>query len=92
MKTESEIKKIQFKRGLKAVLEEKLVSNDLGVPAVGEPIFEMDTGKLKIGDGETAYVDLPYFGESTEVKEEPNFIIQDPLSNQVLLYDGATQS
>lgn len=33
-------------------------------PASGEPCFETDTGKLKIGDGTTAYNDLPYQGDS----------------------------
>lgn len=32
------------------------------VPSVGEPCFEIDTGKLKIGDGSTKYSDLPYQG------------------------------
>lgn len=31
-------------------------------PAAGEPCFETDTGKLKIGDGSTAYNDLAYQG------------------------------
>lgn len=31
-------------------------------PASGEPCFETDTGKLKIGDGTTAYNSLPYQG------------------------------
>lgn len=31
-------------------------------PSVGEPCFETDTGKLKIGDGSTAYNDLAYQG------------------------------
>ena len=89
MANDLKIKTIQFKRGIKEILEAKLIETDLGVPAVAEPIFETDTGKLKIGDGVTAYRDLPYFGASTSL---PNFIIQDPLSNQVLLYDEATQS
>lgn len=89
MANDLKIKTIQFKRGIKEILEAKLIETDLGVPAVAEPIFETDTGKLKIGDGVTAYRDLPYFGDSTSL---PNFIIQDPLSNQVLLYDEATQS
>ncbi len=29
----------------------------------GEPGFEIDTGKLKVGDGTTAWNDLPYLGE-----------------------------
>lgn len=34
-------------------------------PASGEPCFETDTGKFKIGDGTTAYNDLAYQGESS---------------------------
>src|ERR1700761_2820393 len=48
--------RIQFRRGTassavsaNAILEE------------GEPGFETDTGKMKIGDGETAWNTLPYF-------------------------------
>lgn len=85
-----EIKTIQFKRGTKSILEAKLTSTSLGVPLAGEPIFETDTGKLKIGDGKAAYIDLPYI--SGTVDNIPNFIIQDPLSNQVLLYDSTLQS
>lgn len=33
-------------------------------PASGEPCFETDTGKFKIGDGATAYNNLPYQGDS----------------------------
>lgn len=33
-------------------------------PASGEPCFETDTGKFKIGDGATAYNNLAYQGES----------------------------
>ena len=84
--TELEIKDIQFKRGKKAVLENQLVESKLGVPKDGEPIYETDTGKLKIGDGKTAYIDLEYYADT------PKFIIQDPLSTQVLLYDETLQA
>ena len=33
-------------------------------PASGEPCFETDTGKFKIGDGVTTYNNLPYQGDS----------------------------
>lgn len=33
-------------------------------PASGEPCFETDTGKFKIGDGTTTYNNLPYQGDS----------------------------
>jgi hypothetical protein len=90
--TDLEIKNIQFKRGKKAVLEEKLVAGKLGVPKSGEPIYETDTRKLKIGDGKTSYKDLPYYGGNGSDVDIPNFIIQDPLSNQILLYDESLQA
>lgn len=36
-------------------------------PLAGEPCFETDTGKLKIGDGSTAYNDLAYQGGGSAV-------------------------
>lgn len=90
--TDLEIKNIQFKRGKKAVLEEKLVVGKLGVPKSGEPIYETDTRKLKIGDGKTSYKDLPYYDGNGSDVDIPNFIIQDPLSNQILLYDESLQA
>lgn len=86
------IKTIQFKRGLKESLEAKLIPEILGIPLIGEPIFEMDTGRLKIGDGINSYKDLPYLNGSSENENLPRFIIQDPLSNQVLLYDDSLQA
>lgn len=35
-------------------------------PKDGEPIFEIDTGDVKIGDGVHPYVELPYLGISQE--------------------------
>lgn len=35
------------------------------VLGLGEPGYETDTGKLKIGDGSTAWNSLPYFGAQT---------------------------
>ena len=55
------IQKIQLKRGVKNTLE--LVLKNSNRPASGEPIYELDTGKLKIGDGIHDYADLAYFGK-----------------------------
>lgn len=49
---------IQFKRGNKAALEEVL--KDDQKPLKGEPIWEIDTNRIKVGDGEHNYIDLPY--------------------------------
>ena len=54
------IQKIQLKRGTQNIL--KLVLKDSNRPASGEPIYELDTGKLKIGDGIHDYEKLAYFG------------------------------
>ena len=87
---ETKIKTIQFKRGTKASLEAKLTQEVLGVPLAGEPIFETDMGQLKIGDGIRPYKDLPYItGSQADI---PDFVIQDPLSNQILLYDATLHS
>ena len=83
------IKTTQFKRGLKSVLESRLTPTDLGVLLAGEPAFETDTGQLKIGNGVSAYIDLPYVGGNSS---DNRFIINDPVGNQVLLYDEETQS
>lgn len=50
---------IQFKRG-KAKRWEELNP----VLEAGQPGFVIDENRLKIGDGVTAWSDLPYFGES----------------------------
>lgn len=47
----------QFKRGQSAAWTRV---NPILEP--GEPGFELDTGKLKIGDGSTNWNDLKYFG------------------------------
>lgn len=52
----------QFKRGL---AERWTLLNPILNP--GEPGFELDTDKFKIGDGETAWNDLPYQGGTVDV-------------------------
>ena len=54
------IQKIQLKRGAKNILD--LVLTNSNRPASGEPIYELDTGRLKIGDGIHDYEKLAYFG------------------------------
>ena len=49
---------IKFKRGQSS----SWVSQN-PVLQPGEPGFEMDTGRLKIGNGVDAWLDLPYLGE-----------------------------
>lgn len=52
----------QLKRGT----SEKWIELNL-VLAAGEPGFEIDTGRLKIGNGQTPWINLPYVGEESIV-------------------------
>lgn len=47
------------------------------IPSAGEPCFETDTGKLKIGDGSTAYNNLAYQGggDSLVKSVDSNFFV-----------------
>ena len=53
----------QLRRGLAASW-----TKNNPVLAVGEPGFERDTYRLKIGDGETAWNDLAYFGGTATIE------------------------
>ncbi len=49
----------------------------------GEPGFELDTYRLKIGDGQTAWNDLPYVGYNG-VNEDGDIVVDTVLSNTSL--------
>lgn len=69
----------QFKRGL----EEAWQRNN-PVLRPGEPGYVLDTGKLKIGNGETAWNDLEYYGGDYEIAADGKSLA---LSNdQLALY------
>ena len=58
------ISNIQFKRGTKSALESKL-AGELK-PLKGEPIWEIDSNKIRIGDGINDYKDLPYINMTAD--------------------------
>ena len=72
------IEVIQLKRGEKKVLEAVLRGERK--PADGEPIFEIDTGKLKFGDGQHNYDELEYF-------KAKDIEIAGSLDGQILIYN-----
>ena len=84
---------LQLKRGTAA----RWVELNLVLDA-GEPGFEYDTKKLKIGDGKTAWNDLPYIGSNdvyvvAEYEDLP--AVGDPnrlykVSNEKALYQWNT--
>lgn len=65
MASNTVIDSIQFRRGKKATLTAYYdATNPAKTLKAGEPAVETDTRKLKIGDGVSAYADLPYIGEA----------------------------
>lgn len=75
------IEVIQLKRGNKETLEAVLRGERK--PAEGEPIFEIDTGKLKFGDGQRDYIDLEYF-------KAKDIEIAGSLDGQILIYNESS--
>lgn len=59
---------IRFKRGTEARWKEV---NPILLS--GEPGFETDTGKIKVGDGVTRWTDLGYIGESSVVNASTHY-------------------
>jgi hypothetical protein len=55
---------LQFKRGTA-----KAFAQVDPVLMYGEPSFEKDTNKMKIGNGNTKYSDLPYIGDHSKAKD-----------------------
>lgn len=64
MATTTTLQTIQFKRGTTAKLAAWTV-----IPKAGEPIFDTELNKLKIGDGIHLYADLPYIGGSDTMEQ-----------------------
>ena len=62
------------------------------VLASGEPAFETDTGKFKIGDGVTAYNSLPYKGEGSAGVDDYEDLTSKPQINSVTLEGNKTST
>ena len=81
----------QLRRGYEAVWKK-----NNPVLACGEPGFVIDRNRLKIGNGETAWNDLPYFGgESIKIEEITETV--ENLTNDInkitdLLGDSETEN
>lgn len=57
--------------------------------ANGEPGFVIDKNKLKIGDGATAWKDLPYFGDGKSVEVEEIAEAVNKLSDNITKLESA---
>lgn len=82
------ISTIQLKRGNKLALEKTLVGDKK--PLRGEPVWEIDTNKLKLGDGEHNYVDLTYIKSQTELNVDGKSIDEENGKLSIFNYNNAT--
>ena len=75
------VTKIKFRRSPAATWASKNPT-----PAAGEPCYETDTGKFKIGDGSTAYNSLPYInsGSTITVDTALSTTSTNPVQNKVI--------
>ena len=74
----------QFKRGKSSTFTKKNL-----ILKAGEPGFELDTLKLKIGDGQTAWNDLAYVNEDEIILGDNNSII---VKDHVISLVGLTEA
>lgn len=79
--------KIQLRRGTAAEWN----SNGTVVLSAGEPGFETDTGKFKVGDGTTTWTALEYAGGAESLRLQDLFDVSplSPTDGQVLTWDTA---
>lgn len=77
--------KLQLKRGGR----DYLINRCPYIPEVGEPIFERETGNLKIGDGIHKYKDLPYVGNGLYAADGKSIILDDNVI-KLFGFEGAT--
>ena len=76
----------QVKRGLSTRWE---IKNP--VLASGEPGYELDTHKLKIGDGSTRWLDLPYVGENLAVISSATHYDFPSIGKNNVIYKAETE-
>lgn len=70
--------KILLRRDLKANWERKNP-----VLANGEPGFERDTGRMKIGDGSARWLDLDYYVPRGQLRDDTLQVTQQDLTDHV---------
>ena len=80
MAKNTQVIKTTFK--VKRGLSEKWIELN-PILSAGEPGCELDTGKLKIGNGETAWVDLPYVGAECDLN---NYIQKADMADYLAPY------
>lgn len=77
---------IQLRRGNASVWEK-----NNPVLARGEPGFVIDENRLKIGDGETAWNDLPYMGEQNVFNAQTHYDFPN-IGKEYTIYKAETEA
>lgn len=72
---------IKLRRGTATEWSESLPQPGGEVLKLGEPGYEKDTGKLKIGDGTTGWNNLPYIAAGVIVVEDIDHLVNDVLQS-----------
>lgn len=67
------------------------VSSDNPLLSAGQPFYETNTHKLKIGDGSTYYNSLPYIGEDESSGLDVTISSSDGSSSRNTYYSGCVQ-
>ena len=74
---------IQFLRGTQTQL-----NSSSQVFAAGQPIFESDSGQLKIGNGSSRYSSLPYVGANQGSSSSSKFVVVDDRTRYIDVTDS----
>lgn len=78
---------IQFRRAISDYWNDLDSVTSPFVPDAGEPIYETDTRKMKIGDGVNSYKSLPYvLNTSSSISSLSGTSIVNPSANDLILY------
>jgi len=61
------------------------------IPEDGQPLFERDTGQLKIGNGVDLYKDLEYVGVVEVPPSGGGYVVQStaPVDNNMIWFDAS---
>ena len=81
---------IQLRRGTSLYWASIDVAPGYFKPRNGEPIYETDTGKVKIGDGNTRYINLDYLADTANlnINDLSDVTIASPQNDQGIIYEG----
>lgn len=76
---------IQFKRG-----KAEALARVNPILAAGEPCWTIDENRIKVGDGVTAWIDLPYMGEENVYNAQTHYDFPS-IGNENVIYKAESE-